>query len=249
MRKLRLIPAFLILAFAHAAAAEVTVAPVLVRSGFFQAPDCTPEADPKQFNECLCSANISKAQVSGLEPAIAAEINRVLGQVPEQLAAESCEGTPTTPPVEKISVNEANANFQLAFQSADVLTVLVTYSTYGAGASHPLEGTEGFTFDLKTGRQIDPVHLLSPAQLGSAATTLKDVLLKKYATQMFDEMKQRTDPFLTEAGCDTCTMYYTQDGWNVRFQLYSVAPYAAGEPTVVLPLDAIPAPETLIAKK
>jgi hypothetical protein len=63
-----------------------------------------------------------------------------------------------------------------------------------------------------------------------------------------DEAKARTEPYLTENGCDLCTMFYAKDGWVVRFQIDSIAPYAIGEPEVVIPADIIAAPETLITQ-
>lgn len=231
-------------------AADVTLQSTVVRSGYFETPDCKPEADPAAFNECLCKADIRKAEViGGVSPSIASEINAVLAKVPEQLARESCDGKPVQPLASKLSINEAGASYQVVHQTPEVLTVLVTYQTYGAGAAHPLGGTEGFTLDLKTGKPIDPTHLLSSADLLKADAYVKQELLKKYADSVFDETKSRLEPFLTENGCDTCTMYYTKDGWNVRFQLYAVAPYVTGEPEILVPTDVIPAAETLIAKR
>jgi len=122
------------------------------------------------------------------------------------------------------------------------------YSTLSAGAAHPLSGTEGFTFDLKTGAVIDPIALLKPEQRAKADAYIKEQLIKKYPTDLLDEAKARTDPYLTENGCDTCSIYYGKDGWVVRFQIYSIAAYALGEPEVTLPAEIIPPPEKLMVK-
>ena len=249
MNMSRPIAALMLLAFAAPAYAEVVVQPAQVRSGFFQAPECVPTASPKEYNECICQADIRKAQVAGLDAPVAAAINKQLALVPEQLAGESCEGTPVAQPTGGVTnFNSAKAAFETAFQSPTVLTVLVTYSTYGAGAAHPLDGTEGFTFDLKTGKPIEPIKSLTPLQLATANNFVQKELLKKYGDKLFDEVKIRVDPFLTEAGCDTCTLFYGKDGWTLRVQLYAIAPYAVGEPEIVLPADIIPAPETLVSK-
>ena len=247
--KLKFAMVLLGIAVAAPAYAEVKIDPAQVRSGFFQAADCTPTAAPKEYNECICQADIRKALVSGLDAPVAAAINKQLALVPEQLAGESCEGAPVAQPTGGVTnFNSAKAGFETAFQSPTTLTVLVTYSTYGAGAAHPLDGTEGFTFDLKTGKTIDPIKALAPAQLAAANDFLQKELLKKYGDKLFDEIKIRIDPFLTEAGCDTCTVFYGKDGWVVRFQLYAIAPYAVGEPEIIFPAEMIPAPETLVGK-
>jgi hypothetical protein len=236
-------------ALALPAFAEVAVQPALVRDGYFLAPDCTPQADPKSFNECICRANIHKAQVNGIPAEAASAINQQLATVPEQLATESCEGTPTAAPAAGLGMNEANANYEIAYQTPQILTVLITYSTYGAGAAHPISGTEGYTFDLASGALIDPVAHLAPEQLSRLNSAVQQGLLKKYSDSLFDETKARIDPYITKDGCDTCTLFYTKEGWNMRFQLYAIAPYATGEPTIILPADILPAPETLTTKK
>ncbi len=230
------------------ALAEVVISPTLVRSGFFLAPDCKPTADPKVFNECICEASIQKAEVKGLPPEVMTLINGYLALLPEQLAAESCEGTPTTPPVDGLKVNKANADYEIAYQTPAILTALITYSTYGAGADHPLDGTEGFTFDLATGKVIDPLQNLKPEILAKADSFIKQELMRKYPSALFEEAKNRTDPYLSENGCDTCTLFYGKDGWTVRFQITAIAPYMTGEPEITVPTSIIPAPETLTLK-
>ncbi len=232
-------------AVANPAHAALTINSSIVKSGYFKAPDCTPEADPKRFNECLCEANIRKAVAVGLPEAVNAQVNANLALLPEKLAAESCEGEPSTPPTAGLKLNLASADYAVAYQSDDILTVLVTYATYGAGSEHPLEGTEGFTLDLKTGHTIDPIARLKPDQLQKADAFIKQELLRKYPQALYEEVKARAEPFLTESGCDTCTIFYSAEGWKVRFQLAAVAPYMTGEPEVTVPVDIIPSPEHL----
>ena len=236
-----------------AAAAPATGGPavtaVLVKTGYYKADDCKPEADPKLVNECICKADIHKAQATGLAPNIAEVINTQLSQVPEQLSSESCSGGQISAPDGKVSVNEVTANYETLYQSPASLTVLVTYTTFGAGAAHAIMGSEGYTFSLASGKTILPTETMTPEQRAKASTFVQEELLKKYGESLLDEAKSRTEPYFTDAGCENCTMYYTKDGWNVRFQLYAVAPYAAGEPTIVIPTSIIPDPETLMARK
>jgi hypothetical protein len=247
MRLIRALWMVLVVAFAAPAFAGIVVTASMVKNGFFLAPDCKPTADPQAYNECVCEASIKKAQIAGLAAEIVASINSGLSMLPEKLAVESCEGKPTTAPREGLKVNQASADYEIAYQTPTTLTVLITYSTYGAGADRALEGTEGFTFDLASGQLVDPVVLLKPEQLKKADSVIKSELLRKYPAALYDEAKKRTDPYLTENGCDTCTLFYGKDGWMVRFQIESIAPYMTGEPEVALSTDIIPAPETLIA--
>jgi hypothetical protein len=248
MSMLRIAVAMMSVAWAAPALAEVVISPTLVRAGFFQAPDCKPTADPKVFNECICEASIKKAEVKGLPTEVATLINGYLALLPEQLASESCEGAPTTPPTDGLKVNKASADYEIAYQTPEILTALIRYSTYGAGAEHPLEGTEGFTFDLSTGKVIDPLQNLKPEALVKADSFIKQELLRKYPSALYDEAKTRTDPYLSENGCDTCTLFYGKDGWTVRFQITAIAPYMTGEPEIIVPTSIIPAPETLTPK-
>lgn len=240
----------LLLAASPALAAELGVTSTVVKKGFFLAPDCKPTADPKTYNECVCEADIKKAQItSGLSPEIMTIVNSQLAMLPEKLAEESCEGTPTTMPTNSLKVNQASADYQIAYQTPTTLTALITYSTYGAGAEHPLDGTEGFTIDLASGQVVDSIAHLKPEQIGKADAFIKAELLKKYPSALFDEAKARTEPYLTENGCDTCTLFYGKDGWIVRFQISAIAPYMTGEPEVSVPADIIAPPEKLILMK
>ncbi|MFZ4541740.1 MAG: hypothetical protein ACOYNL_08030 [Rickettsiales bacterium] len=245
MRTLLIVPMLLVPLIAQA---EVTVSTVTVRSGFYRAPDCTPTAEPEVYNECVCQANIRKPQVSGLAPDVVTSINSALAQLPEKLAEESCEGTPTGAPVGGLKVNLASSDYEVTYQTPTVLTVLTKYSTYGTGSEHALEGTEGQTFELVHGQVVDPVAGLKPAQLKKIDGVIKQELLKKYPTELFEETKARTEPFLNENGCDSCTIFYGKAGWMVRFQVFSIAPYALGEPEIALPADLLPAPDKLIVK-
>ena len=230
------------------AASPVVVTSSVVKNGFFLAPDCKPTADPKAYNECVCEANIKKAQVSGLAVSVDSAINTELALLPEKLAVESCEGTSTSAPATGLKFNMASADYNVAYQTDTTLTVLITYSTYGAGADHPLDGTEGFTFDLTSGTLVDPIAYLRPEQLKKADQFIKEELKKKYPTALTQDAKARTDPYLTENGCDTCTIFYGKDGWIVRFQIESIAQYMTGEPEVVLPASIVAAPETLLTQ-
>ncbi|MFM9890615.1 MAG: RsiV family protein [Rickettsiales bacterium] len=224
------------------AVAGISIASKLVRQGYFQMQECQPSGGAA-FNECMCKADIFKPELLGASPAIADAINKQLAQVPQQLAGESCQGAPIAKPVPDVNMNESGASFSVAYQTPTLLTVLVTYSTYGAGSAHPLSGTEGYTFDLKTGQAIDPAANATPAQLDKLNQFIQTELNKKYAEMLFDEIKTRTDPYVSLGACDSCTLFFNKDGWNIRFQIYAVAPYSAGEPTLTIPNDILPSPE------
>lgn len=213
-----------------------------VRQGYFQLADCQSSGGTA-FNECQCKADIYKAEITGAAPAIMEAINKQLAMVPEQLANESCQGASIAKLPPEANINESGAGFKVTYQTPSVLTVLVTYMTYGAGSAHPLSGTEGYTFSLTDGKLIDPLAALSPPQFEKLNQFLQSELLKKFGDALFDEIKSRTDPYVSQGSCDSCTLFYTKEGWNIRFQLYSIAPYSAGEPTLTIPNDLLPAPE------
>ena len=237
------------LASAPGAFAAVTVGSAPVSTGYFEAPECVPEANPKLQNECICKAQINKAQVTGLAAPIATVVNNQLSQVPEQLASESCSGKPAATPEPDIRVNEVSADYKVIYQTPTILTVLLNYNTFGAGAAHNITGSEGYTFDLATGKTVVPTLVLTPEQLAKANEFVRQELSKKYGEALLEEAKARTEPYLTDAGCENCTLYYSAEGWNIQFQPYAVAPYSAGEPVITLPTTIIPDPETLLATR
>ena len=247
LRQHRLGLAALLATFAQPAFAEgVSVTSVDVSTGYFQADACTPEADPKLINECICKADIHKAKIMGLSPAITAVMDNQLAQVPEQMSSESCAGKPVAAPAKDLQINEVSANYEVVFESPKVMSILLKYSSFGAGAAHPTNGSEGYTFDLSNGKTINPAEKLTADQRLRANHFVQTELVKKYGESLLEETKSRTEPYINEANCENCTLYYTKDGWNLRFQLYAVAPYSAGEPTVVIPTSIIPEPETLL---
>ncbi len=232
-----------------AGTSAITIAPMKVLSGYFLAEDCKPEASPNEMNECICQADIVKAQVSGASPEATVAMNNQLSQLPEQFASESCSGKPTTAPDAKIQVNKVSAGYTTVYQSPTELSVLVNYTTFGAGSAHPMSGSEGYTLDIATGKTVNPHELLTPEQLTKANEFIRAELVKKYGESLFEETRSRTEPYLTDAGCEDCTLYYTKDGWNMRFQLYVLASYSVGEPEITIPVTIIPEPATLLARK
>lgn len=245
----RTLIAVLLLGAHSAAALDVTVNSVPVANGYFLAENCTPEPEDPKNNACICKADIVKAQVNNLAKGPMTTINNQLSQVPEQLASESCGGKPTPAPDASILTNNATANYDVVYKSPQALSVLLTYSTSPAGAAHPIPGSEGYTFDIASGKTLDIPSLLTPEQLTKANAFIAEELLKKHGEIVNEDARERTAPYLTDAGCENCTLYYTKDGWNLRFAVYAVAAYAAGEPTITIPTTIIPDPETLIARK
>ena len=230
-------------------ASPLAISSVSVGNGYYLAENCTPEADPKQVNECICKADIVKAQVSGLPPKVATTINNQLSQVPERLANESCSGKPASAPEGALQINTATAKYETVYQTPSVLSILVSFATSSAGAAHPTPGSEGYSFNLADGKTLDIASRLTPEQLTKANEFIQQELKKKYGDVMLEEARNHIGPYLSDAGCDNCSIYYGKDGWVTRFAVYSIAPYAVGEPIITIPTSIIPEPETLIAKK
>lgn len=238
--------------------AAAAVNSVVVRNGIVSFINCTPEqkaegpggiSEPWPYNECLCKGDIVRAEVSGIAPKAAEAINAQLAELPQQLAEESCAGKTVISPPPELHINQVSAHYEVTYETPQVLSLVVTYTTYGAAAAHPITGSEGFNFDLGSGRLLVPVAQMNAATLTKANAALRQAIEEKFGAQLREDVKSRTEPFLTAEGCDACTMFYANDGWHVRFQVYAIASYADGEPTFVLPTSVIPSPEALIAKR
>ena len=110
------------------------------------------------------------------------------------------------------------------------------YDEYEGGA-HGFYAFEGATFDVKSGKKMQLEDILSDAEgfYDKAVSYITQELEKHYTNELFPEYQEvvETDTFGETPAC----WYLDNTGIVIQYSLYSVAPYAAGAPSVTLPYD------------
>lgn len=115
----------------------------------------------------------------------------------------------------------------------DFISIRSTYGVYMSGAAHPTSFTRVINFDPRTGRNLDLADLFRPGTdyLGAIAAYCTEVLQRR-GTLIFPE------------GAEPKPENYAN--WNIgrrnlviTFDVYQVAPYAAGPQECQMPLSRL----------
>lgn len=244
--------AMLLPAFAQA---ELKTREDVVQHGIFKLPGCKHDASAFA-NDCKCKADITRLHVvGGVEKPVAKRINALLKQQIGDVKKEQeeggfnfCAGKPSNASREE-NITSIERSMALVYQDANVATFSSRGYSYGAGAAHGLYGNTTLMVNLKTGEAFDVIQHLSDKQLAAVNKAIKREILSQYANDVFDEELKRTKPYVTKEGCEGCNLFYSGNGWEVEFQLYSISPYSSGMITVVLPETVLPSPQMIITGK
>lgn len=105
------------------------------------------------------------------------------------------------------------------------------------GGAHGIYGNNGRTFDVNSGKELQLEDILSDSQgfYDKAVDYIIDNLQKNYEEGLFSGYEEtvRTDTF-----DETPVSWYLDDtGIVIDYDLYMIAPYVAGTPSVTLPYD------------
>lgn len=110
------------------------------------------------------------------------------------------------------------------------LSILLFDSTYSGGA-HGLTTVTTYNFNLKTGLRYKIKDILSTDRKLELATEYAKQYMKQHSDTFFADEDKLTDFTINQ---DT-QFYFTNNGIELIFQQYEVAPYAAGHPTINVP--------------
>lgn len=226
-----------------------------VQHGIFKKPGCKHDASAFA-NDCKCKADITRLQVvGGVEKSVAKRINTLLKkqigdvkETQEEGTFDFCEGKPSNASRED-NINSVERSMALVYEDAAVATFASRGYFYGAGAAHGLYGNTTLMVDLTTGEEFDVLTHLDDKQIAALNKAIKREIMNQYAKDIFEEEIKRTKPYVTKEGCEGCNLFYSGNGWEVEFQLYSIAPYSSGMITVVLPESVLPSPHTFMTGK
>lgn len=242
-----LLPAF--------AQAELKTRNDTVQRGVFYTDGCVHEKTDFA-NSCKCKSDVRRLVITGgLPKDVKSRVNALLakesGAVPKKPTEgdmDFCFGTLShAKPEENTTVIERNTG--VTYQDADVLTFSSNWYWYGAGAAHGNYGNSTLMVNAKTGEVFDVLKVASEKQIKALNAFIAHTLRTQYADDLMDDELKRTTPYVTSEGCEGCNIYYSGNGWEVEFQLYTVAPYSSGMITVIVPESVLPSPHTMIAGK
>jgi hypothetical protein len=202
----------------------------VLQKGIFLTTDCERTA----YDDCLCKADISYPILSGLDSETAQiEFNQTFKKVAEEY---KCDGKPTilTKIAEDMMTNkrdEIALNYEVTFESPEILSILNYGFTFGAGAAHANEFAKGFILDIVSGKKLSAKDIF-----GENIDHVNQVIYEKLIPIAFPEdLKKRKGKFIERDICNDCSLFLSKEGIKIIWDKYAVTGGAAGNPDVLIP--------------
>lgn len=169
-----------------------------------------------------------------LDPVVLASVDAALaGKVVGELAA--FEARSEMPADRLMGVDDLDVDFTVALLTPELLSLRFLTYTYASGAAHGGNVMEPWSFDLRTGDRLSLGDLFADdaAYLPALARAARERLLPALG---FDR-SSRT--WVRDGTRPTPENYagwaLTEEGLEITFAQYQVAPYAEGMPVVLVP--------------
>ena len=127
----------------------------------------------------------------------------------------------------------AYSQYTLSYNKNGYLSLVVDYYSYTGGA-HGMTNKVAYNYDLKTGKEIALADIFK-----------KEFSYKKYMNkEITSQMKNSKDIFFYDDGgfktiADKQPYYISDGNIVIYFQLYEIAPYAAGFPEFRIPFSSV----------
>lgn len=216
-----------------------------IQDGTYLATDCkdlsgeqitAKNHDTPAFDYCACTGQITVPQIRGLkDEAMVTSINSLLK---EAIAGAGCNETqPYNLAPERMGARH-RSYFDVKLANPRLISFLIWNDSYEAGAAHNSWNLKGLTFDLTTGKKLIPSDLIEADKFVLINQQIREELTQaSFAAFAKEQLSKRTGDFLTPEGCNGCAYNLTREGMEVVFQLYEVAPYADGNPKVIIYRD------------
>lgn len=116
----------------------------------------------------------------------------------------------------------------------DLLVVELNSYVYHAGQAHGLPLTEYMVIDERERRIVEPEEMLLDGQEAAF-----DALLAQAHQRWINEMDFEEQFATNWPLSKSRNIAPLENHWEVTYNVYEIAPYAAGQPTLTLPLDAL----------
>jgi hypothetical protein len=156
-----------------------------------------------------------------------AQVAEVIASFKQDLAAMGVITAAASP------TSTLSSNWERFRLTRDFISVRLTYSVYMAGAAHPVPFTRVINFDPRTGTNLALAELFKPGAdyLGAISTYCKRVLERRGVLTFPEGVEPKPENYAN---------------WNIgrnnlviRFDVYQVAPYAAGPQECQMPLSQL----------
>lgn len=135
------------------------------------------------------------------------------------------------------AADKISMSFKLIYENKDRLNFLLYSYTYNNGAAHGQYYTEGFSYDLHTGKKATPETILGkiePELLDKGVRSGRFTL-----TDGANKPRKLTDFWKVEAISSECLI--NKDGsFTLIYQPYDLAPYAYGNTFITIPAEELP---------
>lgn len=262
---MRYLLASLLLLMPLAAQAKVKVATQVMQKGVWQDDTCLAQEaeyekkDPtyKSSMTCLCAADITYAQLSGIANAdalnalIKAHAQKAKGGQAED-GSDACSGKKQAKKAFGPDDRGTEVSFAtpIDFENDALLAIRFSSSGYGEGAAHGYFYERSAIIDKKTGKPLDNAQIVRADQLDALNTYIYDTLKDDERSFLYNEETADIDASNGKRGhayisADKADGFFALDakhGLSIIFNQYAVGPYASGPIDVVIPAKFVSNP-------
>jgi hypothetical protein len=199
---------------------------------------------PRRINErnrrFQYTIKASYPQLVGAKEASAAEFNRAVRElITAQVNDFKKDFEPPDQSIPKeMRESTLDAAYEITYSSADVISILFSFSVYNAGAVHPNHYTLSLNYDTSAGRALALADLFKPRS--NHLQTISGYVIKELKKMLGPEV----DGDWIERGAAPDSENYrswniTRRGLSITFDPYQVASYADGPQVVLIPYAAL----------
>ena len=133
--------------------------------------------------------------------------------------------------------------YEIKYSSPELMSIEFTVGQYAAGAAHPNSHSESINYDLVEGQILEPEDFFKGD--GDYANWIEDfsTVATNKLIEHFELTKDHQDMIdwiMSGAGIDKenfNSMTVSEKGFEITFDQYQVAPYAAGMPHIIAPFE------------
>lgn len=228
----------LLILFVPAVASALQVKSQTQEFGYYELKECEDEEISEHVNMCGCQSQIDYPVVASYsDEALQTAVNEELKALVSGAGCNAEDGGAVRKgdktPDERIP-NEYQVSFETPYVSKNAASLLMSYYTYGAGAAHGMTTVQGILADLTRGIIYQDSAVLDDKQADAINSHIQTTLRAlneegQYQGNLWLEDEEgHPRIYVSEEGCDGCTVYRGKNGWVMAFQQYAIASYADG---------------------
>lgn len=145
---------------------------------------------------------------------------------------------PTRGSEEEISASDMSITHQIELLNNEPKYITYTYAgyTYYTGAAHGIPSFFGFTFSKEDGKMIESNQIVKDTK--SIMPLVIEGLMSYFEVGDDSDLREELMEEIGELSAPE-TLYLTPEGVVFVYQVYSIAPYSAGQPSATIPYSKI----------